>query len=124
MPRKETINEQNGKEISDLEALLIVMNHLLENKLKEKPAAGITLAKGKPNERRVRYKDARALLRGLEGYFGSRGCISIGVCETCLSLSRNGHGSPYFGTCNKTGKLKHVWDTCLEHSKEGGGYGA
>lgn len=123
MERKQTLNESSGKQISDLEALLILMNKLLEDKLEQKPKAGITLAKGQPNERRLRYTEARSILRQLEAYFGVKGCFSMGVCQTCFSLNSVGHGNPAFGTCQKSGKDCHIWDSCPQHSEKGGGYG-
>lgn len=123
MPRTTTLNEDKGKQISDLEALLIMMDKLLADKLEQKPKAGITLAKGKPSERRVKYTQARKFLRTLEDYFGSRGCLSMGVCQTCTQLDQRANGNKAFGTCKRTGKPCHVWDTCPEHSKKGGGYG-
>lgn len=121
--RKSTLNEDKGKQISDLEALLIVMNKLLDDKLEQKPKAGITLAKGKKNERRFRYSEAKAVLQQLESYFGIRGCLSIGVCATCSSLDQRPHANKAFGTCKRSGKMCHIWDSCPDHSKDGGGYG-
>lgn len=59
MSRKTTINEESGKQISDLEALFIVMNKLMDDKIEEKPNAGITIAKDRKNERRIRYTKAK-----------------------------------------------------------------
>jgi hypothetical protein len=123
MPRKETLNEIKGKKISDLEAFLIIAEKLLEDKLQEKPKAGVTLAKGKPNERKVRYTEARETLNELKYFFEMKGCMSFGVCGTCRSLDQRSHGNTAFGTCRKTKSVQHIWDTCAEHSKEGGGYG-
>lgn len=123
MSRKPTINEEQGKQISDLEALLIMMDKLLSDKLEQKPKAGITLAKGKPSERRLRYSEAVAVLGQLKSYFGIKGCLSIGVCQTCTSLDQRANGNKAFGTCKRSGKHCHIWDTCPEHSKEGGGFG-
>lgn len=123
MKRITTLNEDKGKALSDLEALIIVMNKLLEDKIEEKPKAGITLAKGQPNERKIRYTEARKILRRLEFYFGSKGCFSLGVCQTCSSLDQSAHGNKAFGTCKKKDKHCHIWDSCPEHSKQGGGHG-
>lgn len=124
MSRKETLNEHKGNQISDLEALFIVMNKLMDDKIEEKPNAGITIAKDRKNERRIRYTKAKRLLLHLEHYLGQKGCFSIGVCETCTSFDCAGHGNRAFGTCHKNGDYKHRWDTCTSHSKDGGGYGA
>lgn len=118
------INEDKGLMVSDLEAMLIVMYKLISDKLEEKPKAGITLAKGKKNEKKVRYKGVKEDLLALIDFCSAKGMLSIGVCETCKSYSTSGHASKNFGTCKKTGKQCHRWDTCKEHSKKGGGYGA
>lgn len=123
MKRIPTLNEDKGKEISDLEALIIVMGKLLSDKIKDKPKAGITLAKGKPNERRFRYIDAKEALRYLEIYLGTKGCFSIGICHTCTKFDTNKPSDEGFGTCSLTGKLCTKWDTCSNHSTRGGGYG-
>lgn len=123
MTRKETLNESKGKQISDLEAFLIIAEKLLDDKLQERPKAGLTLAKGKPNERKVRYTEAKETLFELRYFFEMKGCMSFGVCETCRSLDQKSHGNQAFGTCRKSKDVKHIWDTCSEHSREGGGYG-
>ena len=123
MERKKTLNEDKGKTLSDLEAVLIMVNKLLDDKIEEKPKAGITLAKGQPNERRLRYSEARAILRKLENFFEIKGCLSFGVCETCLHLDQAAHGNKAFGTCKKDRSYRHIWESCSEHSREGGGHG-
>lgn len=123
MGRITTLNEDKGRAISDLEALMVTMEKLLNDKLEQKPNAGITFAKGQPNEKRFKYTEARVALKCLEEYFDSTGCFSIGVCDTCASFSRAGHGNRNFGTCKKHGMVGHCWNSCSDHSKKGGGYG-
>lgn len=118
-----TLNEQSGRQISDLEALIIVMDKLLSDKLEQKPKSGITIAKGKINERKFRYTDAMDALRCLKYYFGDKGCFSCGVCETCKYFDPKGHANEFFGTCTRESKPCTKWDTCQRHSKKGGGYG-
>lgn len=117
------INEVKGKNISDLEALLVVMYKAIDDKVQDKPGAGITLAKGQKNERKVKYKDAKTDLQKLVDYFAQKGCFSFGVCETCTSFDTRGHENKCFGTCALNGKTCHIWNTCQQHSKKGGGYG-
>ena len=121
MKRITSLNEDKDCQISDLEALLIVCEKLLNDKLEQKPKAGITLAKGKSNERKISYKEAKILLKLLGAYFGYKGCISIGVCQTCDYFEDAGRRG--IGMCKKNGSICHIWDTCKQHSKEGGGYG-
>lgn len=123
MERMTTLNEDKGKQISDLEALLITMNKLLDDKLEHKPKAGITLAKGKRNERKFRYSEAKEVLRQMESYFGIKGCISLGICDTCNQFDQRAHGNKAFGNCKRNGNTCHRWDSCPNHSKNGGGYG-
>lgn len=124
MSRITTLNEDKGKQISDLEALMIIMDKLIGDKLEENPKAGLIIAKGKPNERKIRYHEAKTLLQGLEGYFGQKGSFSLGVCATCTKFDTRSHGTAWFGTCQTSGALVHEWDGCLKHSVEGGGHGA
>lgn len=123
MERKKTLNEAQGKALSDLEAVLIMMNKLLDDRIEQKPKAGITLAKEQPNERKLRYTEARTILRKLENFFEAKGCLSFGVCETCLRFDQAAHGNKAFGTCKRDGSYRHIWDSCSEHSKKGGGHG-
>lgn len=116
-----TLNEDKGKVISDLEALLCVLDKLMAEKIEVKPKAGITLAKGKPNERKIKYSEAMTFLRQLNSFFGLSGAISFGTCQTCTFWNNKGSSTGFYGSCN--GKGKHAFDSCLKHSKEGGGYG-
>lgn len=122
MPRQTTINEDKGKTISDLEALMVIMEKLLDEKIAAKPKAGITLAKGLPNERKIRYSEAKSILKYLAVHFGTQGCFSFGICATCTSFDSTSPENEFFGTCGKTGELCTEWHTCYEHSVTGGGY--
>lgn len=123
MERITTLNEDKGCVISDLEALFVVIEKLFHDKLEEKPKAGITLAKGKPNERKIRYKEASKLFTELRAYFELKGAVSIGNCQTCTLWKNNGSGTGFYGTCTKNNTSKHAFDNCLSHSTKGGGYG-
>ena len=46
MKRQQTLNEEKGKHISDLEAFLSVARKLIIDRIEENPKAGIILAKG------------------------------------------------------------------------------
>lgn len=122
--RRTSLNEDLGNPISDFEALIIVMQKLLDDKRAEKPNAGITLGKGKQNERRLSYKDAQKALNKLQKFALIKGMISIGVCETCSSFDTSSSTVKSVGVCRKNGKQMHCWETCPVHSKEGGGFGA
>jgi hypothetical protein len=122
MERTPTLNETKGRQLSNLEALLILTDKMLCKKLEEKPKAGVTLCKGQPNERKLSYREAQGYLQALRDYFGALGCFSLGVCETCTRYTPDPSGSP-FGSCRTGGNMVHKWHSCDRHSKEGGGYG-
>lgn len=123
MARIPTLNETKGKTISDLEALFIVLHKVIDDKIQAKSPSGIIIAKDQPNERRIKYKEAKALLKEIESYFRIRGCFSLGICDTCASFNQSGHGNPAFGTCQYSNKMVHRIDSCINHSREGGGFG-
>lgn len=123
MARKTTLNEDHGKQINDIEAFLILAKKLIDDKLEQKSKSGIILAKGKPNERRFKFSEARKIAETMDTYFGLKGCFSIGICDTCTFFTRDCHSNKDFGTCTKNRCTYHCWDNCSNHSKEGGGYG-
>ncbi len=116
------LNIDKGRTISDLEALFIVLEKLFDAKLKEKPNAGITIAKGQENERKIKYKEAQELCNYLYDYFVVKGTFSLGICGTCKYFKSQGHSKPCLGHCYKKASC-HIWDTCSDHSKEKGGFG-
>lgn len=120
-----SLNADKGKTVSDLEAVLIVAQRLIDAKLEKSPNGGIVFAKGKPNERRFKYSEAEFVLARLYDYFGANGMLSIGVCDTCTEFDRACHRNSFnsFGTCKLDHKTHHCYDSCSSHSKEGGGYG-
>lgn len=122
MGRKLTsVNYDKGLPLNDLETLLLVCERLVRAKLDSNPKAGIILAKGKPNERRVRYSEAYELLVGLSDYFGIKGAFSLGTCDSCTNFKRS-RSNPAFGKCKaKSGDSAsvHQWDSCPGH--KGGG---
>lgn len=124
MKREKTLNEEYNREISDIEALLQTCRKLIQDKMEEKPKAGITFAKGKENERRFSYKEALQELKTLELYFGEKGCFSLGTCQTCKVFDTSGEGpSMGIGICKKQNLIKHKYETCKDHTRQGGGYG-
>lgn len=123
MKRQQILNEEKGKHISDLEAFLSVARKLIIDRIEENPKAGIILAKGNKNERKVRYSDALRYADSLESFLGTRGMFSIGVCQTCKYLDRKPIPDSYYGKCKIHKITVHEYESCLEHSKEGGGYG-
>lgn len=116
-----SLNAIKGTTISELEIWLHLVGKSLRRQVDLNPKAGLILAKGKPNETRMRYKEALQTLESIEAYFALKGSMSIGICKTCDKFDTSGHTKKYFGTCR--GRLVHEFDTCTEHSKSGGGFG-
>lgn len=118
-----SLNAEKGKTISDLEAVLLLMDKMVQSKLNEKPKAGVTLCKGAKSERRLKYAEAKELVDSLLTYFGMKGCFSFGICGTCTAFDTRSHGNEDFGTCKVSRNTVHRFETCSEHSKKGGGFG-
>jgi hypothetical protein len=114
------LNESKGTTINELEAFLIVCEKLLEDKVKA-GEKGIIIAKGKPNQIKISYKRALKILGSLRALFGLRGCFSFGICKTCTQFDSSQSGTKDFGNCQ--GKRVHKYDSCSNHSKQGGGFG-
>lgn len=119
--KKRSLNEDNGYTISDLELTLYGLRKLVVDKLSVKPNAGFVMAKGKPNESRIRYKDMLRVLDSLQTKLGQDGCLSFGVCKTCTRFNPKASLTGEFGACGT--KIVHEYDSCPNHSKSGGGYG-
>lgn len=118
---RDSLNKEKGTTINELEAFMILMEKLIEEKLAENPKAGMIIAKGQPNEIRVRYKKALGVLHRLHGFFALKGCFSIGICQTCSSFNQAGYSAKLYGKCK--GREKNWCDTCDDHSDSGGGFG-
>lgn len=116
-----SINLKNAIEVSELESFFLVIDKLLDKKLEENLKSGIVLNKGEQNELRVRYRNTQKTLKELSSYFGLKGCFSFGICGTCDSFNNSGYSCGHLGKCN--GKEVHIYDTCNEHSTNGGGFG-
>lgn len=98
-----------------------MVKKLLAAKAKERPTSGVVMAKGKPNEMRLKYKDMLRVIASLEQKLSEEGCMSFGICKTCNSFNPRVSSSGFWGQCG--GKLKHEYDSCENHSKTGGGFG-
>lgn len=123
MARITTLNEDKGNTISDLEALFIVLKKCVNDKVTAGSPSGMVLARGQKNERKIKYTEAQKLLAELESYFGVRGCFSLGICDTCSFFNQAGHGNKAFGTCQRSDRMVHRIDSCVNHSRDGGGFG-
>lgn len=116
-----SLNEDRGTTISELEVTLIAMRKLIKQKLEANPKAGMLIAKGKPNEARLRYRDMLRVLDSIEAKFGISGGLSLGICKTCGRFNPNVSGRGCFGACGN--KIVHEYDSCEKHTREGGCYG-
>lgn len=115
------LNESKGTTISDLELTLTALKKLLKQKIGDKPKAGFIMAKGQPNEARIRYRDMIRVLDSLDAKLSLEGCFSMGVCKTCTRYNPKVSGRGCFGACGD--KIVHEYDSCDKHSKRGGGFG-
>lgn len=116
-----SLNEDQGTTISELEVTFIALRKLLKQKLKENPKSGMLVAKGKPNEARLRYKDMLSVLDSLEVKLSQEGCLSFGICKTCGRFNPKVSGRGCFGACGN--KIVHEYDSCEKHTQEGGCFG-
>lgn len=98
-----------------------MVKRLLASRAEKNPNSGIVMAKGKPNELRLKYKDMLRVIASLEQKLAEEGCMSFGVCKTCNNFNQKASSSGFWGQCG--GKLRHEYDSCENHSKTGGGFG-
>lgn len=119
-----SLNANKGKTVSELEAMFIVLSKLIDKQIESGDGKGIIIAKGKPNEVRAKYADVKCILKKMEDYFGIKGAMSYGICKTCTNFDNSSSSVGFFGYCKKNkGKHVHEYDNCLQHSREGGGFG-
>nr|DAJ99820.1 MAG TPA: hypothetical protein [Caudoviricetes sp.] len=117
----DSLNEQKGTTVSKLELTLHMAKKALQRVVNENPKAGVIVAKGKKNETRLRYSEAIQVVEMIDDYFAMKGCKSFGICGTCTKFNNKGKTPDWFGVCG--GKEVHVFDTCQQHSRKGGGFG-
>lgn len=115
-----SINADIGTTINELEATLIWMHKMAEKKAQEKPNGGFVMAKGKPNEIRLKYSEMADVIFSLKSKLGMEGCLSFGICKTCTNFRKDCPGDKW-GKCR--GKDHHEYDSCDQHSVEGGSFG-
>lgn len=117
-----SLNENLGTTINELEVMFSGLEKLLDKRIEENPKSGYIMAKGKPNEVRMRYTEMKHVLSKMRDYFEIKGCMSLGICKTCTNFNSKHSSVGYFGLCR--GKdTKHEYDTCSQHSYTGGGFG-
>ena len=115
-PAISSLNIDNGLDVSNLEALLLVTQDLLQDKI-DQGKKGRRLRNGQ----KFRYDELQGVLRLLHSYFALKGCFSFGVCETCEKFGNGISSTGTLGMCK--GQEKNWCDTCNEHSRKGGGFG-
>lgn len=115
-PAISSLNINNNLDVSNLEALFLVTQDLLQDKI-DQGKKGRRLRNGQ----KFRYDELQGVLRLLHSYFALKGCFSFGVCETCEKFGNGISSTGTLGMCK--GQEKNWCDTCNEHSREGGGFG-
>lgn len=111
-----SINMDRNNQIGDLELFFLVVQELIQDKIKDG-------RKGKKlgQDYKMTYKRAQGVLYDLHSYFGMKGCFSFGTCETCEHFGNGVSSTGKLGVCR--GQEKNWCDTCSEHSIQGGGFG-
>lgn len=117
------LNAEKGCTINDLELSLIALKATLMKLSIEHPDKVFRIAKGKPNETQVSYSDMIGVVESLQNNLASKGCFSFGVCKTCGHFKRCLGSTEYYGCCSLDTKIRHEYESCSKHTKEGGGYG-
>lgn len=112
----DSLNIENGTEVSDLELFFLVVQDLLQDKI-ESGKKGKKLKSG----HKLSYEKAQGILFNLNSYFAIQGCFSFGICQTCEKFGNGISSTGMIGMCN--GQEKNWCDTCSNHSKKGGGFG-
>lgn len=115
-----SLNEKAGTTISELEATLILVEKLIQQKIDE-GSKGLIIAKGQPNQVKLSYKKALKVIKSIDKCFVYKGCNSYGICATCTKFNTYKFQDKEFGYCGS--EMKHKYDTCPNHSKSGGGFG-
>lgn len=115
-----SLNEKAGTTINELEATLILVEKLIQQRIDE-GGKGLIIAKGQPNQVKLSYKKALKVISSIDKCFAYKGCKSLGICQTCKKFDTSKFESGEFGYCGS--EMRHKYDTCQNHSKSGGGYG-
>lgn len=116
-----SLNEEKGATINELEMLFTIVERLLSKEIDEHPTRALILAKGKSNEKRMSLVDALEAFRTLRSGMEIKGVTSLGICGTCTRWDCRGSTTKRIGTCGNTTTGRY--DTCKDHSKIGGGFG-
>ena len=115
-PAISSLNIDNNLDVSNLEALFLVTQDFLQDKI-DQGKKGKRLRNGQ----KFRYDELQGVLRLLHSYFDLKGCFSFGICETCKKFGNGISSTGAIGVCR--GQEKNWCDTCSEHLREGGGFG-
>lgn len=119
---QKSINLEKGLTISELEAMFLILNEMLDRRMEENPKAGMKIKDKNGREVKMKYKDAKRVLNEVRNSFAYKGCFSFGICKTCSNFrSHMFAGRKNYGYCGDN--MKHAFDTCSKHSLDGGGFG-
>ena len=111
-----SLNLEHNNKLSNLEMFFLVTQEFIQDRIK----------KGKKGKKlssndKITYETMQGILYTLYSEMAVEGCFSFGICETCSDFNNLGHDPETFGTCK--GKTVSCFDTCSEHSAQGGGFG-
>jgi len=111
---------------NEIQMFLKCAKKALQLQIDERPKSGLIVNKGTDQEARMRYVEAMTCIEKLETMFAVSGALSLGICHSCSYMDKRGHSSRHdcIGQCKlNKGKFVHDYNSCAQHSKEGGGYG-
>lgn len=111
---------------NELEMALKIAMKAIDQLMVEKPKGGLIVNKGQDIEAKMSYKEAKRCVERIQRRFGMLGAFSFGICGCCDKWDARGHFSGKhkdFGTCTVSKKSTHRYDSCMNHSKENGGWG-
>lgn len=113
---------------NEVEVALIAAEKALQKLVDYNDRSGIRLDAGERTEVKMRHSEAIQAMKRIGSYFGDKGARGYGLCVSCTHFTQKGCSSvgEAFGKClcpvgGKPGFV-HCYDTCMKHSKEGGGY--
>ena len=115
MKQRVGIMKPEDEEITQLEATFVAIYSLLLDQIEKEPNKGIVIQKGKPNQYKLRWKDAMLCAHALEDYFTLRDPMKgAAICERCKHWESTSTASPHLGFCRKKKRAMHSLSCCKD----------
>lgn len=104
---------------TELEATLKALESALKVQ-QNQGKKGMIVNKGKANEIKITYDQARDCVYKMRLHFGAMGSLTLGCCDTCIHGSFNKNSIKGFsGKCRRTGHNVDCYTSCTKHTKRG-----